>query len=238
MSARIIPGFSKYTVTVEGIVTNTSNNKEMSHVEHRGTKAVNLVDDAGCKRRVKLQNVIDSAFPEMLPGRPITEAPNYRITDDGRVYSTIQGRWLSGAIGANGYEVMVTRLDKYEEFRQYTHILVAKAYVKGYFVDATVNHIDGNKRNNHMDNLEWITKVDNVKHAWKTGLCDSKHRKCELSKDGIEWMTFDRLVDAKEYLESIGAKLANVSHLSRAAKQNEGLDTPKYLCRGFYVKLK
>ena len=235
MSTRLIPGFSRYSIDKDGVITDTTTGKIMSSVTHRGTEAVNLMDDEGNRKRTKLQNLIDKAFPEELLGAIVKDATSYRVTEDGRLYSTIQGRWILGAIGKNGYE-MVSLRSKDEVIKTYIHILVAKAFVEGYFVGATVNHIDGNKRNNHKSNLEWITKVDNVKHAWKSGLCDSKHKKCEISKDGIEWIKFDKLVDAKAYLESTGAKLANVSHLVRAAKQNEGLDTPKYLCRGFYIK--
>lgn len=235
MSTKLIPGFSRYSINKDGEITDTTNGKVMSSVTHRGTEAVNLMNDEGNRKRIKLQNLIDKAFPEELLGAIVKDAADYRITEDGKLYSTIQGRWLPGTVGKNGYEVVSLR-SKDGVTTSYIHILVAKAFVEGYFAGAAVNHKDGNKRNNHKSNLEWITKVDNVKHAWKSGLCDSKHKKCEISKDGIEWIKFDKLVDAKTYLESTGAKLANVSHLVRAAKQNEGLETPKYLCRGFYVK--
>jgi hypothetical protein len=53
----------------------------------------------------------------------------------------------------------------------YIHKLVAK-----YFVDGRtefrnqVNHIDGDKKNNCSDNLEWCTAKENINHAWKNGL--------------------------------------------------------------------
>ena len=236
MSTKLIPGFSRYSIDKDGVIIDTTNGKIMSSVTHRGIEAVNLVNNEGVKKRTKLQILIDRTFPECLPGVEIEDAVNYRITEDGRLYSIIQGKWILGTVGNNGYETVHIRRSKNNSIMRYIHILVAKAFVEGYFAGATVNHKDGNKRNNHKSNLEWITKVDNVKHAWKSGLCDSKHKKCEISKDGIEWIKFDKPVDAKTYLESTGAKLANVSHLVRAAKQNEGLETPKYLCRGFYVK--
>ncbi len=52
----------------------------------------------------------------------------------------------------------------------FVHRMVARAFLKGEFPAAVVNHIDGNKAHNLPHNLEWVTRSENTKHAWETGL--------------------------------------------------------------------
>lgn len=52
----------------------------------------------------------------------------------------------------------------------HTHVLKAKMFVPGYLPWLHVNHIDGIKENNALDNLEWVTPTENLVHAFKTGL--------------------------------------------------------------------
>lgn len=62
--------------------------------------------------------------------------------------------------------------------RFYIHRLVAQAFVPNPSGCPEVNHIDGDKFNNCASNLEWVTRSENAKHAWKTGLAKPPKPPC------------------------------------------------------------
>ena len=63
------------------------------------------------------------------------------------------------------------------------HRLVATAFIPNPQNKSEVNHIDGNKKNNNLENLEWCTRGENLKHAYKTNL-----RTTEASKNNFKKM--------------------------------------------------
>lgn len=76
---------------------------------------------------------------------------------------------LKPTINKNGY--MAVRLQKDKKVKYiFIHKLVAEAFLRKKKENLQVNHKDGNKRNNKVNNLEWCTASENIIHSFKIGL--------------------------------------------------------------------
>jgi hypothetical protein len=114
----------------------------------------------------------------------------YEVSNKGRIrtiYSTIPPKVLKTRVcKSNGYETInFTFEGKKKTFT--IHSLVAKLFIRDYDGNnEVVNHIDGNKLNNHISNLEIIDRKGNVKHAMSTGLQKINHK---IIYQGIEYLS-------------------------------------------------
>ena len=75
-----------------------------------------------------------------------------------------------------GYYQCTLRDDKNKKHYKRTHRLVARAFIENPNNLPQVNHKDGNKLNNHVDNLEWCTNKDNTQHGYDNNLYKYKSR--------------------------------------------------------------
>ena len=94
---------------------------------------------------------------------------NYLVYDDGRVFSKFRNRFLKGDITKHGYIQYALYING-KPMRYKAHRLVCLCFVPNPNNYPCINHIDGNKLNNNVDNLEWCTYYHHNKHARDTKL--------------------------------------------------------------------
>jgi len=99
----------------------------------------------------------------MAKGAPWEDAPDYLVDKRGRVWSTKTNRYLKPAL-RNGYPFVSIRVgDKQKNV--YIHRMVASIYIPNPDNLPEVNHIDRDKTNSNVSNLEWVSKHANMEHA-------------------------------------------------------------------------
>lgn len=104
-----------------------------------------------------------------------------------------------GCVDTLGYRVFVLR-DRSKYHRSRSHTLVAKAFIPNPENKPQVNHKDGDKLNNHVSNLEWVTHAENSSHAVRIGLFNIKGENHPMSKLTKEQVVAMRLLRKKEGL--------------------------------------
>jgi hypothetical protein len=106
----------------------------------------------------------------------------YQISNKGRIkslercvkgknksYLTLKSRLYEGYVCKKGY-IRMTLSKNHKMIRKYVHNLVADAFIPNIHNKPQINHRDGNKKNNIVDNLEWCTCIENISHAKENNL--------------------------------------------------------------------
>jgi hypothetical protein len=126
---------------------------------------------------------------------------NYMISTNGEVYSTVIKRLCSISILPNGYHKIKLKsdMDVYKDL--YIHVLVAMTYLQ--YIPSTnkivINHIDGNKGNNQLFNLEIITQKENMQHS------------VQINKNKIFRRSVYYMNDKNERIQFVSAKEAYIA---------------------------
>lgn len=146
----------------------------------------------------------------------------YTITSDGEIYSDNSGLMKTRNRKGTEYQIInLSKLDgKKRTFRVHRLVMMAFKPVEN-MDELEVNHLDGDKKNNKLENLEWCTASENQKHAFKTGL--QKARKGEdsnfakLSKEDVNKI-FElraRGLLQREIADIVGCTHSNISAILR-----------------------
>lgn len=136
---------------------------------------------------------------ECVAWRQFPNHPLYEVSNTGLVRRKDSGRLRKPVKIKNGYlTIMLTDRGRYE--LEYVHRAVATAFIPNSKNLPQVNHIDKNKQNNRVENLEWCTAKENVQHSQSRVVyqCD---------KNGAVINSFSGLREAER---KIGAKHGSI----------------------------
>lgn len=140
--------------------------------------------------------------------KQIKNYENYLIYSDGTIINTNTNMVLKGSIGENGYKYYrLSKNGKKKTF--YEHRLVAETFLNNPDNLPVVNHKDGNKLNNNINNLEWVNYSENVKHFHKEikKVKNRKPQKYLNDLDGEKWVN---CLNSNNYLVSNFGRVRNI----------------------------
>jgi hypothetical protein len=171
--------------------------------------------------------------------KSIDRARHHFALNEAKSYYVRKGVILKPTINSHGYYCVTLTFANHKQKVFPVHRLVAKTFIPNPENKPQVNHKDGNKTNNKIENLEWVTVKENINHAYETGLntgsrpwlgkTASQHNKskaiirCDL--DGNELEEFPSATEASK-------RYGSLTHICACAKGK------RKSCGGFKWKYK
>jgi hypothetical protein len=147
----------------------------------------------------------------------------FQVSNLGNIFSKRTRKILITPLSKTGYPLLSTkfggRKGKYKTIK--VHRMVAEAFISNPDNKPFVNHVDGNKNNNVVTNLEWVTAKENSVHAVETGL----HKPLRGMKHGSSKLTDDNV----NYIRENYKPRCSVNG-SRALGRKFGVDHQTILC--------
>lgn len=132
---------------------------------------------------------------------PVKECGNYLVSKEGKVFSLLTMKEIKTFKLKLGYYAFEMRINGKRKVK-YLHRALAELFVENPNNKPNVNHIDGVKTNNNIENLEWVTQKENIVHAWKTGLSKTT----EKSRERCRQMGLSHSKEKRTQIASLGGK--------------------------------
>ncbi len=138
----------------------------------RITKKIGILNPSDVVRKDKDSNVSSSTSEGFkIPIETWVDIQGYeglyKVSNYGQIKNRLGNILCSKDNGTGYFQTALNKRGKTKYFL--THRLVAQAFIKNPLNKPQINHKDNNPANNHVDNLEWVTSLENIHHTIKQG---------------------------------------------------------------------
>lgn len=145
---------------------------------------------------------------------------------DGHIYDSLRKDFVSECLIKTGY--LIVHIRDSGRSQVYTvHRIIGRVFCPGFRKDLDINHKNGNKKDNRPENLEWVTRSENILHAYRIGLRESQKGKpknslalgvIRVSCDGVE----KQYRTLQEAHDDTGVAQWNISKVLRGERKSAG----------------
>lgn len=155
------------------------------------------------------KNDIDEVF--LIIGDDVVNdiMPWYLVSNKGNIFSTYSNRILTKTLNYDGYYVCTLRTKNNIGITSYIHRIEKMVFdYNPNYMNLSIDHIDCNKINNNLSNLEWVTLAENTRRAVKNNLLltgekaswtkvkdDQVHQICKLYIDGYGLKEISKIIN-------------------------------------------
>lgn len=143
---------------------------------------------------------------------------NYEVSNLGKLRNTKTKNVLK--LRDNGHGYLVAHLyNKGKRKVEYIHRLVAYCFIPNIDNKEEVNHKDGDKSNNCVKNLEWVTKSENIKHSYKIGLREITEKQRQNAILQLSKITPEALLRGKLKSAETNKKKSTLEYMKNSLNQ-------------------
>lgn len=171
---------------------------------------------------VKIKRKVEMKLPKLIEWADVLGYEGlYSVSTEGQVYTHKYKKILKPRSKKGYLNVSLSKNKKRKEFK--IHRLVAIDFIPNTENKEQVNHIDGDKNNNKVTNLEWVTQSENIVHSYGLGLHSTIKKPYKMTEDKIIKLKsmLEENTALKRMAETLEVSTSTINRHIKQIRENE-----------------